>query len=203
MRVDREIDHAVAILKKKGDTLSLVQAEVLTERMSETTVFNRYVVDAPISEDAGVDEDTFFAARDAAQYLAGKLELEELIPGAIAPKTAAKPKTKSKESVMVPRKLLMDLLRRVTELEQIVNVQQVVEYGKHKPFVGEGAPSDLISQAAACREIGCDKTTVKRWVDTGMIKPYRKNGRVSFSLSELYASEVVRRYVDIKLRKNK
>lgn len=43
MRKNREIDQAIAILRKKGDKTSMIQAEVLQERHTEVWVFEHYV----------------------------------------------------------------------------------------------------------------------------------------------------------------
>ena len=44
MRKQQEINRAVAILCKKGDRISVAQAEVLREKRSEKQVFQEYVL---------------------------------------------------------------------------------------------------------------------------------------------------------------
>lgn len=68
MRKNREIDQAVAILRKKGDRTSMIQAEVLKERHTEVWVFEHYVRD--VSEGKR-DEAAYCAAREAALFLTG------------------------------------------------------------------------------------------------------------------------------------
>ncbi len=196
MKTKREIDHAVALLKKKGDPGSLVQAEVLTGRHDEKWVFNRYV-NVPESEK---DEAMFFAARDAAQYLAGKIGLDALIPGAVEPDVKSNPKRilpEDEEQIVVSRRTLTNLLQRINRLERLVGVRKVAMKLKHKPLT-ESVPADLISQADALRKLGCGKSTIKRWASKGLIKGYVQNDRVSYSLSELYASDVVKEYLETK-----
>ena len=77
MRTKNEIKQAVAILTRKADRLSLVQAEVLQGSMTEQQVFQKYVME--VAEE-NRDEEMFFAARDAARFSAGHIGLEELIP---------------------------------------------------------------------------------------------------------------------------
>ena len=77
MRTKNEINQAVAILTRKADRLSLVQAEVLQGSMTEQQVFQKYVME--VAEE-NRDEVVFFAARDAARFSAGHIGLEELIP---------------------------------------------------------------------------------------------------------------------------
>lgn len=78
MRKSKEINRAIALLRLKGDRLSLIRAEVLSGRRTEVWVFKRFVRDAAPEEK---DEAVYCAARDAARYVSGKLELEQLIPG--------------------------------------------------------------------------------------------------------------------------
>ena len=68
MRTKNEIKQAVAILTRKADRLSLVQAEVLQGSMTEQQVFQKYVME--VAEE-NRDEEMFFAARDAARFSAG------------------------------------------------------------------------------------------------------------------------------------
>ncbi|MFR5958494.1 MAG: hypothetical protein ACLUHA_01650 [Bacteroides stercoris] len=77
MRTKNEIKQAVAILTRKADRLSLVQAGVLQGGMTEQQVFQKYVME--VAEE-NRDEAVFFAARDAARFSAGHIGLEELIP---------------------------------------------------------------------------------------------------------------------------
>ena len=79
MRKEQEIRKAVELLRGKGDRLSMIQADILEERRTEVWVFDHYVVQAL---GQSKDEDAYCAARDAARYLSGKLELEVLIPRA-------------------------------------------------------------------------------------------------------------------------
>lgn len=46
MRTKNEINQAVAILTRKADRLSLVQAEVLQGSMTEQQVFQKYVMES-------------------------------------------------------------------------------------------------------------------------------------------------------------
>ncbi|MDD3039635.1 hypothetical protein [Bacteroides sp.] len=77
MRKEKEITTAVELLRRKGDRLSIIQADVLEGHRTEAWVFVRYVSQAT---EQNKDEDAYCAARDAARYLSGKLELEVLIP---------------------------------------------------------------------------------------------------------------------------
>lgn len=196
MRTKQEIEQAIAILNRKGDALSLAQVEILSQRRDEKWVFARYV-NVP---EADKDEVLFFAARDAAQYLAGKIGIDALIPGTEEQEEKANPKCilpVDEDHIVVSRRTLTNLLQRMNRLERLMGVRNTVMRTKHLP-VTEGVPKDLISQADACKKLGCGKSTIKRWVNKGQIKGYSENRRVSYSLRELYASEVVKEYLELK-----
>lgn len=77
MRKNQEINKAVAILRKKGDLVSLEQASVLSDKLNDRSVFDKYV--AGVAE-ADRNEGIYYACRDAARFLKGELTLNELIP---------------------------------------------------------------------------------------------------------------------------
>lgn len=196
MRTKKEIEQAIAILSRKGDALSLAQVEILSQHRDEKWVFARYV-SVPEAEK---DEAAFFAARDAAQYLAGKIGIDALIPGTEEPARKANPKRilpVDEDHIVVSRRTLTNLLQRMNRLERLMSVRNTVMRTKHLPMT-EGVPKDLISQADACKKLGCGKSTIKRWANKGLIKGYSDNGRVSYSLRELYASEIVKEYLEQK-----
>lgn len=78
MRTKQEIRQAVAILRHKGDRISMLQAATLEEGRNEAWVFATYVTSVP---EGAKDEAAFFAARDAARFAAGHIGLEEADTG--------------------------------------------------------------------------------------------------------------------------
>ena len=99
MRKKQEIKKGIAILRMKGDKISLLQAEVLENGHNESQVFATYVASVP-EEDK--DETVFYACRDAARFAAGRLSLEELIPDVDRyPVTVDRPEPKERQSVSV------------------------------------------------------------------------------------------------------
>ena len=70
MRKQEEINHTIAILRKKGDRFSMSQAEVLEQRRTETQLFKEFVLS--VGEE-NKDDKFFYALRDAARYAAGTL----------------------------------------------------------------------------------------------------------------------------------
>lgn len=78
MRKQSEINRAIAYLEERNyDPICRIQREVLEEKRSESWVFNRYVRDVPEDER---NETLFYAARDAAQFLAGKIGISSICP---------------------------------------------------------------------------------------------------------------------------
>lgn len=112
MRKSQEVNKAIVILRKKGDKTSLNQAEVLSGRHSEVWVFEHYVQN--VSAECR-DEATYCAARDAALFLSGKLELAELIPDAEQYPIAEKELKDSSGKDRMKR-----LEERVAELEHVI-----------------------------------------------------------------------------------
>lgn len=116
MRKKQEIKKGIAILRMKGDKISLLQAEVLENGHNESQVFATYVASVP-EEDK--DETVFYACRDAARFAAGRLSLEELIPDADRyPVTVDRPEPKERQSVSVRE--FEALKRKVALLEGFV-----------------------------------------------------------------------------------
>ena len=204
MRTKNEIKQAVAILRYKGDSLSLVMAAVLQEGMNEQQVFQKYVMEVA---EANRDEAVFFAARDAARFAAGHIGLEELVPD-VQSMTAAdfaaagalgvveEPK-KERQTVSVQE--FEALKRKVKQLEGFVDDllkerRQRAEYQK----LPDTNRADFIGQKQVTELIGCSRETLGAWQRKGYITGYRKAGLVYYSKSELEASPVVMNYRNLK-----
>lgn len=188
MRKNQEINQAVAILRQKGDRISVIQAEVLAGRRTEVWVFEHYVRDV---SDENRDEAAYCAAREAALFLAGKLELDELIP-------EYEQETDVEilhmcDTITISISEFSSLLRRIERLERRVGLQKAMPVTKRKN-VDEVTVDDLISQIDACKYIGCGKTTIKRWADNGFITGYQKGLNVYYSKHELDRSAVVKEH---------
>lgn len=190
MRTNQEIDRAVTILRKKGDRLSLAQAGIIEDKRSEAWVFANYVANVP---QQSKDEEAYYAARDAARYVAGSITLEELIPDADKYPVA--------ESVKVakPKVDTQALLCRVDKLErmleELLDERRARALYQKKPDYNR---SDFINQQKACEYIGCSKNTLKSWTDKGLVVGYRKGTQVCYSKSELSESSTVQNFIHLK-----
>ena len=155
MRTRQEIQTALHLLDQYGGEHKDAQTDVLHNRMTESQVFDTYVSTAPGDER---NEARFFAARDAAQYVSGRLTLEELIPdlpdGVWENLMRQKEEYEAEETTAtVSLKDYRNLLKRVERLERRLGLRAEINKATRKD--ASEAPSDLISQAEACRLLGC------------------------------------------------
>lgn len=189
MRKQSEINRAIGHLKACNDNVSRIQLEVLETKRSESWVFNRYVRDVPEDER---NETLFYAARDAAQFLAGKIGIS-----AICPDLEDETEEEEEETITLSISEYKKLLRRLDRVERRLGLRVGSLEKVPRKDISE-APDDLIGQADACRLIGCGKTTIKRWANKGLITGYQKGRSVYYSRRELIGSPVVKDYKDSK-----
>lgn len=195
MRKQEEINRAAAVLHKKGDRISLAQAEVLEQRRTETQLFKEFVL---LAGEEKKDEQFFYALRDAARFAAGVLELEELIPDADKYPVEVAPVQKKKRQT-VSHQEYQALMCRVNLLEGLVDElckahRQRAEYQK-KP---DSNRADFIGQEEAAKYVGCSRETLRTWQQKGLITGYSKAGRVYYSKSELESSPKVQNFRILK-----
>lgn len=186
MRKSEKINKAIAILSKKGDRISMIQADVLKERRTEVWVFEHFVRDMTKAEQ---DEEVYCAARDAAQYLTGRIELSELIPGYDEEEEVEI----EEEMICVSASEFKKLVKRVDRLERRLGLKKEISVFKRKS-VEEAPADDLIPQIEACKYVGCGKTTIKRWANNGFITGYVKGLNVYYSKRELDCSTIVKEH---------
>lgn len=194
MRKQSEINRAIEHLKSYNDAASRIQVEVLEMKRSESWVFNRYVRDVPEDER---NETLFYAARDAAQFLAGKIGISSICPDL---EDGPEEEQELEETITLSLSEYKKLLRRLDRVERRLGLRVGDVAPAPRKDISE-APDDLIGQADACRLIGCGKTTIKRWANKGLITGYQKGRSVYYSRRELIGSPVVRDYKDSKSNK--
>lgn len=181
MRKKSEIKRAIEALRQKCDHISQAKLQVLEGVRSEQWVFDNYV---KIPEEKR-DEEAFFAARDAAQFVAGKIGIS-----AICPELEDSPEDVDEDTITIPRSEFDKLLKRLERVERRLGLRVgSVEKAERKDI--SEAPDDLIPQVEACRYIGCGKSTIKRWADRGLITGYVKGRSIMYSKKELDKSKVV------------
>lgn len=180
MRKKSEIKRAIEALRQKCDHISQAKLQVLEGARSEQWVFNNYVK----IPDEERDEEAFFAARDAAQFVAGKIGIS-----AICPELEDEPE-EDEETITLSRSEYEKLQKRLERVERRLGLRSQINIESRKPISMANA-TDLINQAEACKYIGCGKSTIKRWADKGLIAGYTKGQQVFYSKSELDKSKVV------------
>lgn len=184
MRKKSEIKRAIEALRQKCDHISQAKLQVLEGVRSEQWVFDNYV---KIPEEER-DEEAFFAARDAAQFVAGKIGIS-----AICPELEDSPEDVDEDTITIPRSEFDKLLKRLERVERRLGLRVgSVEKAERKDI--SEAPDDLIPQVEACRYIGCGKSTIKRWADRGLITGYVKGRSIMYSKKELDKSKVVKEH---------
>lgn len=193
MRKQSQINRAIEHLKSYNDAASRIQVEVLEMKRSESWVFNQYVRDVPEDER---NETLFYAARDAAQFLSGKIGIS-----AICPDLEDEPEEEEEEeTITLNLSEYKKLLLRLERVERRLGLRVGDVAPAPRKDISE-APDELIGQADACRLIGCAKTTIKQWANKGLITRYQKGYNVYYSRRELLGSSVVRDYKESKSNK--
>lgn len=197
MRKQQEINRAAAVLRKKGDRISLAQAVVLEKGQTETQLFKKYVLS--VGEDKK-DDQYFFALRDAARFAAGGLELEELIPDWDKHPVEEPFDTATMYNMItLPLQEFRDLMKTLHRLEEKVDLlcekrSKDITYEQTSGSV----ENDYIIQETAYKYVGCSKVTIQSWTKKGFVKGYRKGNHVYYSKSELDASAVVQNFRNLK-----
>ena len=179
---NKHIQKVMAYLKGKDDAISRAQYNTLLNRMNESQVFSTYMASLPEEER---NEDVYYAARDAARFLAGKLPLSAMIPDSDDDN-----ETEVDDTVTIKRSQLEDILKRLDRLEKKVGIRKV----DHKAILGNKTPYDLIPRLEAIRWIGCGKSTIRRWALSGAIAQYNRRGNIYYSKSEIENSLVYQDY---------
>lgn len=189
MRTKEEIKQAIAILRHKGDRISMLQAATLEAGRNEAWVFTTYVTSVP--EDAK-DEAAFYAARDAARFAAGHIGLEELIPDVCSMSTAdfaaagaLGTMVEEKGSVTLSRKDYNTLINRIERLEQWVGFRRKPTTVKPTLMPEDMNMKDMVIQRQACAYLKCSKISIKKLVAQKVLHAYQKGRNVYYSQKEL------------------
>ena len=188
MRSPVEINQAISYLKGKGGRTAEEQIKVLEAQMSESQVFNAYVVN--VGEESK-DEALYFAAREAAQYLSGIIEIEDLIPEyeTIVPVVVTELKA---DTISVDSKVLNALLKRLDDQEKRIKQLEAWTGKKRTASRREPAPlpigadiNKMLNQRQACAYAGIGKNTLKKYADKGFIAGYQHLRNVYYFKADL------------------
>lgn len=181
---NKHIQKVMAYLKDKDDAISRAQYNTLLNRMNESQVFSTYMASLPEEER---NEDVYYAARDAARFLAGKLPLSAVIPESDNEENETEKNDTA--TVTIKCSVLRNILRRLDRLEKEVGIT-----GFERIASADINSDDLIPRIEAIKWIGCGKSTIRRWVKSGAITKYISNGNIYYSKSEIKKSLVYQEY---------
>lgn len=176
------IDTALRLLHAQGDPVSLVQAEVLTNRLNERSVFDKYV--AHVSE-AERDETLYYACRDAARFLQGRLTLEELIPDASDAQTDIPANDDNPDTITLSRKEFNALLARIEKLERWTGLKRKPAPVRLPSLPPASNPADYVTQNEAARMLGIGKRSMRSYVDRGEIHAWQYGKFVVYRLRDI------------------
>lgn len=192
MRSPAEINQAISYLKGKGGRIAEEQIRVLSKQMTESQVFQTYVVN--VGEE-NKDEALYFATREAAQYLAGKLTIEELIPGyetvvpvedvTIAGRVVSDTMTLSLDDFKTLLKRLDDQEQRIRQLEKWTGKKRTAYRRDRDPMPIGVDQKNMLNQRTACTYLGIGKNTIKKYADMGLLSAYQYGRYVYYSKKEL------------------
>lgn len=181
----KHIQKVMTYLKDKDDAISAAQYNTLLDRMNETQVFSTYMASLPEEER---NEDVYYAARDAAKFLAGKLPLSAMIPESDDEENETEKYDNS--TLTIQCSVLRNILRRLDRLEKEIGIT-----GFERIAYADINSDDLIPRIEAIKWIGCGKSTIRRWVKSGAITKYISDGSIYYSKSEIKKSLVYLEYI--------
>ena len=192
MRTKQEIGLAINLLDKYGGEHKRSQMGVLHDRMTESQVFDSYV--SNYSGD-NRNEALYFAVRDAAQYVAGKLTLEELIPdmpdGALEELMRQKEEAEAEE---VSKDTSGEVLNRLALLEiELNNIRKEIS-GNKSGSRQCTIYARLVTADEAAGEIGCCERTFNRWLNRGLFTGYSRKGVVYYDMNELENLPLIQKF---------
>ena len=173
-----ELRKVICYLQGKDDPKSLAQLDVLENRLKESQVFRKYVVERNKDER---DEEVYFAAREAAEYLAGKLDLAALLPDVTDDEME---KAACSGTVTLSFEEYNSILKRLERIEARLSMSSFTNRLPSKQIKGK-VSDDLMSQKDVLNYIGYSRTTLLRWVEKGLVTRYKKSRTTYYSKAEI------------------
>lgn len=195
MRTNSEIKQAISCLNTKGDRTAAEQINVLHARMTESKVFQAYVVN--VGED-NRDEAMYYACRDAAQFLSGTLSLCELTGMSAEECASVQEVNMPADIITLSREDYDTLIARIERLEKWTGFKRKEEAGSlvPKPLPLNMDITKLMSQNEACKLLRCGKNTIKRYASRGLIRSYKKGKNTYYIRQELIDKIINRKMAD-------
>lgn len=164
------IENVLKALRRKGDPVSLEQCRVIENRWTDIEVFNHYLAGKSDEERNMV---TYWACRDAAQFVHGQLDVTALIPEMEVTPSQDEEADNEPEMVTLSRKEFNNLLRRIEKLERWTGLKRRTEPARLKPLPQGADRSDYVNQNEACRLLGISKKSIRGYADRGEVKAWQ------------------------------
>ena len=164
------IEDVLKALRRKGDPVSMEQCRVIENRWTDIEVFNHYLAGKSDGERNMV---TYWACRDAAQFVHGQLDVSALIPEMeVMPSQDEEPDNEP-GMVTLSRKEFNSLLRRIEKLERWTGLKRRTETARLKPLPQGADRADYVNQNEACRLLGISKRSMRGYADRGEVKAWQ------------------------------
>lgn len=164
------IEDVLKALRRKGDPVSMEQCRVIENRWTDIEVFNHYLAGKSDGERNMV---TYWACRDAAQFVHGQLDVSALIPEMeVTPSQDEEPDNEP-GMVTLSRKEFNELLRRIEKLERWTGLKRRTETARLKPLPQGADRADYVNQNEACRLLGISKRSMRGYADRGEVKAWQ------------------------------
>ena len=164
------IEDVLKALRRKGDPVSMEQCRVIENRWTDIEVFNHYLAGKSDGERNMV---TYWACRDAAQFVHGQLDVSALIPEMeVTPSQDEEPDNEP-GMVTLSRKDFNELLRRIEKLERWTGLKRRTEPARLKPLPQGADRADYVNQNEACRLLGISKKSMRGYADRGEVKAWQ------------------------------
>lgn len=189
MRPTKQLRQALEMLELQPNSPEReAQKEVIRNCHSEKKAFELYVLKA-----SEKNESVFYAARDAAQFVAGKLELETLL-GTDVPQPVDEPEAED-DKIIVSKAYLEELEQRI----ELMEIKLFKIEGIRKLAQDDHAES--LSFSEVCYYIGCSRDTLTRWTKEGILNAEKRGRYYYYKSSDLTNSSVVRTFIRNKRKK--
>lgn len=163
-------EDVLKALRRKGDPVSLEQCRVIENRWTDIEVFNHYLAGKSDEERNMV---TYWACRDAAQFVHGQLDVTALIPEMEVTPSQDEEADNEPEMVTLSRKDFNELLRRIEKLERWTGLKRRTETARLKPLPQGADRADYVNQNEACRLLGISKRSMRGYADRGEVKAWQ------------------------------
>lgn len=164
------IEDVLKALRRKGDPVSLEQCRVIENRWTDIEVFNHYLAGKSDGERNMV---TYWACRDAAQFVHGQLDVSALIPEMEDTPSQDEEPDNEPGMVTLSRKEFNSLLRRIEKLERWTGLKRKPESPRLKPLPQGADRADYVNQNEACRLLGISKRSMRGYADRGEVKAWQ------------------------------